>query len=164
MLSIIGEITPQTDPEASELWKVAPADIQPWGKNIVFQQSIENAFKSGDTSKLHPIEQQLYDRILEYKDGNNENWGVAIEYGEGGFLSLYNTISENNQWIQNEFYGAPTPSMTSKQANLDKLFLETFIEIVNGADINNFDTFVDQWKKQGGDDITQEVNEWYKSK
>ena len=47
---------PQTDPEASELWKLAPAHLQPWGKNIVFQQSIEEAFKSGDTSKLHPGE------------------------------------------------------------------------------------------------------------
>ena len=51
--------------------------------------------------------------------------------------------------------------MTTKQANLDKLFLETFIEIVNGADINKFDTFVEQWKKQGGDEITKEVNDWY---
>ncbi|MBS4178739.1 extracellular solute-binding protein [Lederbergia citrea] len=151
---------PQVDPEASELWKMAPAHLQPWGKNIVFQQSIEEAFKSGDDSKLHPGEKQLYDRIQAYKDGNDEDWGIALEYGEGGSLGLYDSFD----YINNEFYGAPTTSMTSKQANLDKLFLETFIEIVNGADINKFDTFVDQWKKQGGDDITKEVNEWYKSK
>jgi len=151
---------PQVDPEASELWKMAPAHMQPWGKNIVFQQSIEEAFQSGDDSKLHPGEKQLYDRVQAYKDGNDADWGITLEYGEGGSLGLYDFFN----YINNEFYGAPTPSMVSKQANLDKLFLETFIEIVNGADINKFDAFVEQWKKQGGDDITKEVNEWYQSK
>ncbi|MBS4205446.1 extracellular solute-binding protein [Lederbergia citrea] len=156
--------TAVADPPASELWKIAPADVQLWGKNIVFQESIEDAFKSEDTSKLRPTELQLYERIEDYQDGNNDNWGVALEYGVDGSLGLYGEFTRNNLWINNEFYGAPTSSMTTKQANLDKLFLETFIDIVNGADINKFDSFVEQWKKQGGDEITKEVNEWYKSK
>ena len=85
---------------------------------------------------------------------------LPLEYGVGGSLGLYESLP----WINNEFYGAPTPSMTSKQANLDKLFLETFIEIVNGADINNFDTFFNNRKSRAEQLILpNEVNEWYKS-
>ena len=126
----------------------------------MFQQSIEKALKTGDTSTLHPGEMKHYEEIQDYLAGDDDLWGITLEYGEGGALGLYDTFS----FINNEFYGAPTQSMTTKQANLDKLFLETFIEIVNGADIDTFDTFVDQWKKQGGDDITKEVNDWYNSK
>ncbi|MBS4224238.1 extracellular solute-binding protein [Lederbergia citrea] len=164
MLNLVAEHywgdDPQVDPRDSSLWKLGPAHVEPWGKNIKFQQSIENAYKTGDNSNLHPGEMKHYEEIEDYKAGDDTYWGITLEYGEGGSLGLYDSFS----FINNEFYGAPTPAMTSKQANLDKLFLETFIEIVNGADINKFDTFVDQWKKQGGDDITKEVNEWYKSK
>ena len=85
--------TAVADPAASELWKIAPADVQVWGKNIVFQESVENAFKSEDTSKMRPSELQLYDRILEYQDGDDSNWGIALEYGVGGSLGLYESLT-----------------------------------------------------------------------
>jgi len=34
---------------------------------------------------------------------------------------------------------------------------------MNAAPIDDFDSFVTNWKKLGGDQITQEVNEWYAS-
>ncbi|NIK78694.1 putative aldouronate transport system substrate-binding protein [Paenibacillus castaneae] len=164
MLNLVADFywgeNPQADPDNSNLWKLAPGDAQPWGKNIVFMQSIEKALKSGDASKLHPGEQVLYNMIEDYNNGNDEFWGVSLEYGIDGSLGLYDSF----QWINNEFFGTPTVTMNTKQANLNKLFEDAFISIVNGADINKFDTFVEQWKKQGGDDITKEVNDWYKSR
>ncbi len=59
------------------------------------------------------------------------------------------------------FVGAPTETMTSKQAILDKLVLETYVNIIKGAPISEFDAMVNQWKQLGGDDMTEEVNEWY---
>jgi putative aldouronate transport system substrate-binding protein len=32
-----------------------------------------------------------------------------------------------------------------------------------GSPISTFDTFVRDWKAQGGDTITKEVSDWYKS-
>ena len=41
---------------------------------------------------------------------------------------------------------------------------ETFAKIIMGkADISEFDTFVEDFNKLGGSDMTAEVNEWYSS-
>jgi putative aldouronate transport system substrate-binding protein len=53
-----------------------------------------------------------------------------------------------------------TKSMESKWATLDKMEKETFLKIIMGAaPIETFDQFVQDWKKQGGDQITAEVEE-----
>jgi len=44
--------------------------------------------------------------------------------------------------------------------DLKKMEEETFSKIVMGkADISKFDTFVENWKNQGGDQILKEINE-----
>ena len=53
---------------------------------------------------------------------------------------------------------SPTPTITSKWVNLKKLEDETFLKIILGtASIDTFDQFVKDWKAQGGDAITAEV-------
>ncbi|MDQ1913943.1 extracellular solute-binding protein [Paenibacillus sp. GD4] len=53
-----------------------------------------------------------------------------------------------------------TKTMESKWPTLDKLEKEAFLKIIMGAaPIDSFDTFVQEWKKQGGDQITAEVEE-----
>lgn len=55
---------------------------------------------------------------------------------------------------------AQTKTMQTKWSNLKKLEDETLLKIIMGsAPIEEFDTFVEKWKQQGGDQITQEVNE-----
>ena len=45
-------------------------------------------------------------------------------------------------------------------SRLKKMEEETFSKIVMGkADISEFDTFVENWKSQGGDQILKEINE-----
>ncbi len=62
------------------------------------------------------------------------------------------------------FMGAPTQTLKSKGANLDKMVLETFVSIVfSNASVDSFDTFVKDWFDKGGKDVTEEVNEWYQS-
>ncbi|WP_239297125.1 hypothetical protein [Paenibacillus sp. ACRRY] len=53
--------------------------------------------------------------------------------------------------------------MESRWSNLKKLEDETFLKIIMGAaPLDTFDTFVSDWKKQGGDKITEEVKEYVK--
>ncbi|URN92664.1 MAG: extracellular solute-binding protein [Candidatus Pristimantibacillus lignocellulolyticus] len=60
------------------------------------------------------------------------------------------------------FTGPPTETMNTKLDYLKKIELTTFNEIIYGnKDISAFDDFVAQWKAEGGDQITKEVNEWY---
>ena len=58
-----------------------------------------------------------------------------------------------------------TETMEQRWANLEKLENETFMKIIMGQEpIEAFDTFVENWKAQGGDIITEEVTEFYNSK
>lgn len=106
--------------------------------------------------------------------GKQETAKLFEQSTYGGFLwtnapfSAYSVIAgyvDNNQLLSSEFYGPPTNTMTSKNATLIKMQLETFTKIIMGEDpVDAFDKYVDDWKKLGGDDITREVNEWYKNK
>lgn len=65
---------------------------------------------------------------------------------------------------KNYFNGAPTPTMQSKWNLLLQSEQETFTKIIYGkVAADEFDTFVSKWKSNGGDQITKEINEWYKS-
>lgn len=82
-----------------------------------------------------------------------------------GDFHLYNnlkTIEAN--LIPNLFYGTPTPAMTRLDGKLIDL-KEAFTRIVMGVDpLDAFDQYVEQWRREGGDEITGEVNEWYKGR
>ena len=54
--------------------------------------------------------------------------------------------------------------MTAKMGTLDSLRDEVFVKIIVGDyDISEFDKFVADWKKLGGDQISEEINTWYDS-
>lgn len=56
-----------------------------------------------------------------------------------------------------------TRTMESRWSNLKKMEDEIFLKIIMGAaPIDDFDKFVDDWKRQGGDRITEEVKEYMK--
>ena len=73
-----------------------------------------------------------------------------------------NLIRNNNRYFTDLFVGAPTKTMINSNATLKTLQDESFIKIILGTEnINYFDEYVKQWKSQGGNDITKEVNDWY---
>ena len=50
--------------------------------------------------------------------------------------------------------------MEKKWSNLKKKEDEVFLKIIIGeASLDEFDTFVEEWKAEGGDEITTEVQE-----
>jgi len=54
--------------------------------------------------------------------------------------------------------------MSDKNATLTKMEYETFTKIIMGAaPIEEFDKFVENWYKLGGEQMTNEVNEWGKT-
>jgi len=64
--------------------------------------------------------------------------------------------------IYSDFLAMPTPAMGKHGASLSKLIEETFTKMIMGTiPLDDFEKFVAEWKAQGGDEITAEVNEWY---
>jgi len=87
---------------------------------------------------------------------------VKASYGVETPSAAVVLLQQEDISFKNMFTGPPTPTMSSKLDYLKKLELTTMNEIIYGnKDINAFDDFVAQWKAEGGDQITAEVNEWY---
>ncbi|MBB6675053.1 extracellular solute-binding protein [Cohnella nanjingensis] len=66
--------------------------------------------------------------------------------------------------MKNYFQGPLTDTMKQKNELLNKLVNETYNKIIYGqSNLDEFDKMVANWKKSGGDQITKEVNDWYKA-
>jgi hypothetical protein len=63
--------------------------------------------------------------------------------------------------IPNAFLGADTEAITAVKSDLLDLESTAILEFITGArPLDDFDTFVQEWKDRGGDAYTQEVNAW----
>jgi putative aldouronate transport system substrate-binding protein len=151
-------------PEAESVWQLSPVTPYPLKKNVEAFRDIDEARKSGDMSKLIGEAKTIQEKMESYYSGSTEGfalWGWERIYSEQGSMGITDQYDKNNQFLLEKFVGAPTPTMVERKATLEKLQNEVFVKIILGDPISNFDKFVDDWNKLGGDQITQEVNEWY---
>ncbi len=69
-----------------------------------------------------------------------------------------------DEQLPNLFNGEPTDTMKKNWEQLQTMEKQVYTNIIYGKESPDaFDDFVRDWKAQGGDEITKEVNEWYKS-
>jgi len=111
----------------------------------------------------------LYQKWLSgtFVDSNEEGqaWSSFKWAGPGSGMNVVSDYVKNDLYLVDQYSGPSTPTMAAKKSTLDKIKQEVFTKIIMGqSDISAFDKFVEDWKKFGGDDITKEVNEWYKAK
>lgn len=89
---------------------------------------------------------------------------VAVNYGPETPAAAKELLDQKDISFKNMFTGPTTSTMKSKLDYLNKIENQTFNEIIYGKNpVDAFDTFVQTWKSGGGDQITEEVNEWYDS-
>ncbi|UUZ93536.1 hypothetical protein LJK87_01845 [Paenibacillus sp. P25] len=130
-------------------------------------RAIDAARKSGDFSKLQGEPKTIQGKIEAYNSGSKEGfalWGWERIYGPEGSEGVVDQYDKNNQFLMDKFVGAPTPTMVERKSTLEKLQNETYTKIIMGASADEFDKFVQDWTKLGGEQITKEVNDWYASK
>lgn len=149
--------------KGSNLWLLNPLRVSRQINNNgeILPKAIENK----DESILETMDQKTrYERAMQYVNGDASLWWEYMISGPKGAYSHIPEIQKNKQYLQNKFYGAPTPAMADRQEILTKKRDEIFFKIImNQVSVDEFDKFVEEWKKLGGDEITKEVNEWYKS-
>ncbi|MEK3870332.1 MULTISPECIES: extracellular solute-binding protein [unclassified Paenibacillus] len=153
-------------PEAESVWQLSPVTPYPVKKNVDAFRAIDAARKAGDFSTLTGEAKTIQEKLEAYASGSSDGfalWGWERIYGEEGSMGIADHYDKNNQFLREKFVGAPTPTMVERKATLEKLQNEVFVKIIIGDPIDKFDQFVADWKKLGGDQITQEVNEWYET-
>ena len=101
-----------------------------------------------------------------YDDFSLEYWNLDSELAKGNLPRLVAIMVGDAPLVNEEYvpiynvYNGQTETMEAKWANLKKMEEETFAKIIMGkADISEFDTFVENWKSQGGDQILKEITE-----
>ncbi|RED75777.1 extracellular solute-binding protein [Cohnella phaseoli] len=147
--------------KGSNYWLLNPLRV---GKQLDNNGEIlPKAIETKDESILQTQDQKTrYERAMKFVDGDTSMWWEYLISGPKGALSLNPEIQNNKQYMQNKFYGAPTPTMVDRQEILTKKRDEVYFKIMmNQVSVDEFDKFVEEWKKLGGDEITKEVNEWY---
>ncbi|WP_223193090.1 extracellular solute-binding protein [Paenibacillus sedimenti] len=151
-------------PEAESVWQLSPVNPSPTKKNVEAFRAIDAARKSGNFSALTGEAKTIQGKIEAYHSGSKDGfalWGWERIYGPEGSEGVVDQYDKNNQFLQDKFVGAPTPTMVERKSTLEKLQNETFTKIIMGAPIDDFDKFVQDWAKLGGEQMSKEVNDWY---
>ncbi|MFD0693274.1 extracellular solute-binding protein [Paenibacillus sp. GCM10027628] len=105
--------------------------------------------------ELNPEMKDMYDKAM--RDKANPRKVVKDWRGYWGYTVPAELLKQNYNKVYSE-YTAVTKTMERKWANLQKLETEAFFKIVMGDQpLDSFEKFVSDWKAQGGDEITKEV-------
>ena len=101
-----------------------------------------------------------------YDDFSLDKWNLDSDVAKNNLPRLVAILVGDAPSVNEKYvpvynaYNGQTETMETKWANLKKMEEETFSKIVMGkADISEFDTFVKNWKNQGGDQILKEIND-----
>lgn len=149
----------ETHPDQNYKWAVE----QSWypAQNIFIHDGVKKYFDTKDESLLNNF--WIKDNVTQnqkYMDGDNKLWAAYAWSGpKDSAFSVISGYNASNNFVVNGYIKADTETMTKKGATLQQMQDETFTKIIMGSSpVNEFDQFVDKWKKLGGDDITKEVN------
>ena len=155
-------------PVAEGVWKLSPVQCSMPLKNIYAYRDIQEAMANDTTDQLTGEAKSIWDKLERYYSGSEYGksvWGWERIYGPAP--SSYASIDEmqsDGRILINRFVGAPTETMTEKMSTLEKMRDEMFNKIIIGeASVDEFDKFVEDFNSLGGEQITNEVNEWYAS-
>lgn len=141
-------------------------------ENSFTVNALRNYMDGEEVPEYDPVNYKLLDNDLatideclkNYKDMSIENWNTD----NPNFGRIYSLLmgsgavaDAEEKGIVNKTYSliySQTETMEKKWANLKKKEDETFLKIIIGeAPIDTFDTFVEEWKAEGGEEITAEV-------
>ena len=151
-------------------------DYQVQGDKVVFDSNlfdppVADPFMPGKSTvfKNSPGFSAM-DAYAKVYAGEEPETGAEIR-AKAHFETSYNcaegfAIANDYKEYQNpsKFKAAPTASMSKYWEQLQTMEKQVYTNIIYGNEsIDAFDKFVEDWYSQGGDKITEEVNEWYQS-
>lgn len=158
---------PQTfniTPDGFGTYQYPAVAIEPPMKNFTAAQKVTAVINGeADVDTLNDEELNYYEMACKSLDGDHKdnNWHQLKMYGPGGSLNvIYDEYWTPGNVVNNAYYAAPTETMTEKLPTLEKQQLQDYTTIILEGNLDAFDEFVTNWNKLGGEEITQEINEW----
>lgn len=147
--------------------------ITPLDENSVSVRALQAKMSGEPVEDFDPLNYKLLESDLSfveeclqapYDDLGIKNWNTEPT----GFGRLYSLLMGSaaveeaaKEGIVNKIYSVTytqTETMERKWTNLEKKENETFLKIIIGEEpLDAFDTFVEEWKAEGGEEILAEV-------
>jgi putative aldouronate transport system substrate-binding protein len=100
-----------------------------------------------------------YRRALE---GNASYWYIMMYGPNGSYSSLYDAYNAG-KILWDAYNGLPTETQSLKGTVINDELNTAMFEVVMGADYSVYERAVERWLANGGDKITEEVNQWYRN-
>ena len=149
--------------------------ITPMDENSFTMQVLRKYLKGEEIPEYDNIAYKLLDndiatvkdvKQVPYDDFDVHTWNMS-DVNSGRIYSLLvgsGAVADAEEaGVVNKVYSliyTQTPTMEKKWTNLKKKEDEIFMKIIIGEEpVDSFDTFVKEWKAEGGDEITAEVQE-----
>jgi putative aldouronate transport system substrate-binding protein len=115
-----------------------------------YQYDIAKAIKEWyklDPAKLNKAQRYLMSSRTQQREADS-------------YLAIWDTADKYQ--LRDLFWGVPSKQMVELLPELKKMETQAFVDLVSGKrPLNDFEQYVADWKKQGGDKITADVNAWY---
>jgi putative aldouronate transport system substrate-binding protein len=111
---------------------------------------------------LHDVAAQLLPMYEQPKD----EWNAAMRFLLNDMNRIFYSAIEalvaiRDEALSDEYTWLPTPTMKEVWGDLKTREHEVQTKIIRGdLPLSAFDDWVEEWKADGGDQITEEVNEW----
>jgi putative aldouronate transport system substrate-binding protein len=146
------------------VWKFSPITPEPPFKNLTAFMALQNARQNNTLELLTGEAQSIHQNIVNFAKGDKSQWGWDKIYGtEGVFRHGVEYLNEN-RFLFASYTAAPTPAMIARMESLRALEIEVFSKIIMGSSpLSDFDKFVNDWNRLGGEVMTREANAWYAS-
>lgn len=144
-----------------------PVWEDPSDKDLTAFHDVTKAINSGDASGLNGLEIANYNRAKNYLDNHvRTDWWAYKEYYDDpadptGFHIIQNLYIDKGLNLRDAYIGPDyTQAFNRYWSTLASLEKQTITQIIEGAPLSSFDTFVQKWNQLGGAQITKEVNTW----
>lgn len=149
------------------IYQLSPIYTDNARKNVAYYRKTLKYLENGDTSDMNADELDVAKLTKEFIDTDGADaalWGNERWAGPEGAMGVIAHYMDNDLIMADQFIAARTPTMAEKYATLEKMQNEVFTKIImNVGTGEDFDKFVEDWYALGGEQITQEVNDWYQT-
>ena len=151
--------------DSESIWKLSPITPEKPNKNLDAFLILDKARKTGDMSDVQGEALSIHQKLQLFQTDPEKGfalWGWERIYGPNGAYSIYKQYLDENRILFDRFVAAPTEAMSNYLSTLDEIQNELFTQIILGqVSIDAYDRFVSEFYALGGQQITDEVNDWY---
>lgn len=135
----------------------------PW-QNLTRHTESVAALESGKEDFSIALSKTTYDNHLRYEGGERSLFNSYHIFGPAGTFTVINQLKNEDRILLDHYQSIPTTTMTEKKSILDDALYASMINVVMGEDISTYEKAVADWFKNGGQEMTDEVNAWYETR